>query len=106
MLVPMMAPMNGSMNQYNPAAMFNPAAMTNPFAMMPTTMPGIPAYGAPAGMVLFSGTQPSPQAYGMPPQMANPFAGNVQMPYAMPAASAYPSFSAIPDFPFPFPTGR
>jgi hypothetical protein len=115
MMVPMMAPMNGSMNQfnptamYNPAALFNPATMANPLAMMPampTTMPNMPGYGAPAGMVPFTGIQPAPQAYGMPPQMANPFAGNVPMPYAMPAAPAYPSFPAFPGFPFPFPTSR
>lgn len=105
----MMVPMNGSMNQYNPAALFNPATMANPLAMMPampTTMPNMPGYGVPAGMVPFTGIQPAPQAYGMPPQMANPFAGNVPMPYAMPAAPAYPSFPAFPGFPFPFPTSR
>jgi hypothetical protein len=72
MMVPMM--MNGSMNQfntamYNPAALFNPATMANPLAMMPampTTMPNMPGYGVPAGMVPFTGIQPAPQAYGMP----------------------------------------
>jgi hypothetical protein len=105
----MMVPMNGSMNQYNPAALLNPATMANPLAMMPampTTMPNMPGYGVPAGMVPFTGIQPAPQAYGMPAQMANPFAGNVPMPYAMPAAPAYPSFPAFPGFPFPFPTSR
>lgn len=105
MLVPMMAPMNGAMNPFNPAAMYNPATMANPMAMMPA----IPGYGAPAGMVPFTGMQPSPQAYGMPPQMANPFAGNALMPYAMPAMPAqpaYPAFPMLPGFPFPFPASR
>jgi len=115
MLVPMMAPMNGSANQFNPAAMFNPATMFNPAAManpmammpvMPNTMPAMPGYGAPAGMVPFTGMQPMPQAYGMPPQMANPFAGNTVMPFAMPAATAYPSFPSFPGLPFAVPPSR
>jgi hypothetical protein len=108
MLVPMMAPMNAPTNPFNPTAMYNPATMANPMAMMPNipTMPVMPGYGAPAGMVPFSGIQASPQAYGMPSQMPNPFVGNALMPYAMPAAPTYPAFPAFPGFPFPFQPSR
>lgn len=137
MMVPMMAPMNSSMNMfnpatmYNPATMFNPAAMANPTAMMPAmpSMPAMPGYGAPAGMVPFTGMQLSPQSYGMPPQMANPFAapqmanpfampqmsnpfaapqmanpfGNAMMPFSMPNQAGFPAF---PGFPMMLPPTR
>jgi hypothetical protein len=126
MMVPMTAPMSNPMNAFNPATMFNPAlfnpAMFNP-AMLPA-MPSMPGYGAPAGMVPFTGLQAAPQVYGMPPQMANPFTGFQAAPQAfgmppqmanpfagmqpfpmpvLPNQAAYPVF---PGFPMPFPSGR
>ena len=115
MMVPMTAPMNNSMNAFNPAmlnptAMFNPgmfnfATMFNP-AMLPV-VPTIPGYGVPTGMVPFNGLQAMPQAYGMPPQMANPFAVMPQFPQPAPANQAvYPMFPGFPGFPMPFPGSR
>ena len=108
-LVPMTAPMNTPANNaatpFNPAAMFNPA-LFNP-AMLPS-VPALPGYGAPAGMVPFTGLQAAPQAYGMAPQMvpqmANPFAGMPQ--FQQPSPSAFPAFPSFPGLPFPFPSGR
>lgn len=123
MLVPMMAPMNNQ--AFNPATLFNPAAMANPMAMLPQMpqqmpqMPQMPAfpqtqqmpgYGAPVGMVPFTGIQPSPQAYGMPPQMPasfpmpqmqNPYLNGMQMPFAMPSlpGAGFPAFPSFPGFP-------
>ncbi len=123
MLVPMMAPMNNQ--TFNPATLFNPATMANPMAMlpqMPQQMPQMqqmpafpqmqqmPGYGAPGGMVPFSGIQLSPQAYGMPsqaqvpfavPQMQNPYLSGMQMPFAMPSlpAAGFPAFPGFPGFP-------
>jgi len=136
MMVPMTAPMNNSMNAFNPAtmfnpamfnpamfnpamfnpAMFNPATMFNPAMFNPATMfnpamlpgmsgmPSMPGYGAPAGMVPFTGLQAAPQAYGMPPQMANPFAG--MLPFPMPAQQNQAAYPMFPGFPMPFPGGR
>lgn len=116
MLVPMLAPMNNSMNQ------FNPAAMSNPMAMMPNMqMPGMPAmpnFGAPQGMVPFTGLQATPQPFGMMtpqmtnpfamPQMANPFAPNpyASMPFAFPSMPAQNNFPALPNFPLMYPPAR
>ncbi len=111
----MLAPMTGpaGANAFNPAAMLNPANMPNPAALMPvmpgmTGMPAMPAMPAMPNMQPFSGLQMSPQAYGMPPQMANPYAG--MMPFAFPsapAASPFPAFPGFPGFPgFPFPPAR
>lgn len=110
MLVPMTAPMNNPANAFNPATLFNPA-MFNP-AMLPAmpAMPAMPSYPMPAGMMPFGVPQVAPQAYAMPPQMANPFAG--MLPFLMPAQptqpnqAAYPMFPGIPSFPMPFPGAR
>lgn len=114
MTAPAAAPMGNPMNAFNPAALFNPATQFNPAALfnpaMLPAMPAMPASAAPAGMVPFTGLQAMPQAYGMPPQMANPvanpFAGYPMLPFAMPGQpnpSAYPQF---PGFPMPFPGSR
>jgi hypothetical protein len=82
-------------------------------------LPAMPAAPAPVGMVPFSGLQALPQAYGMPSQIANPFASMPQqmanpfaaMPqFAMPTVpnqAAFPMFQGFPSFPgFPFPAAR
>ena len=127
MTVPNAAPMNNPMNALNPAAMFNPgmfnpATMFNPAMLNPAmfnpgmfnpamfnpgmlpAMPAMPSYAAPTGMVPFSGLQAAPQAYGMPAQMANPYAG--MLPFSLPTQpnpAAYPMF---PGFPMQFPGSR
>ena len=108
MMVPMTAPMNNPMNAFNPATMFNPAmlnpAMFNPGMFNPAMLPAMPSYAAPAGMVPFSGLQAAPQAYGMPTQMANPYAG--MLPFSMPTQLNPAAFPMFPGFPLPFPGSR
>jgi hypothetical protein len=106
MMVPMTAPMNNPMNAFNPATMFNPGTfnpgMFNP-AMLPA-MSAMPSYAAPAGMVPFSGLQAAPQAYGMPTQMANPYAG--MLPFSLPTQLNPAAFPMFPGFPLQFPGSR
>lgn len=130
MLVPMLAPMNNSMNQFNPATMINPAPMANPWAnpmaMMPTQpsmqMPVMPNFAAPQGMVPFTGLQATPQSFGMAPQMgnpfampqmanpymANPFAANpfANLPFAFPSMPSQGGYPMLPNFPQMMPPAR
>jgi hypothetical protein len=99
-LAPMMTPFgiimapvtNPGAGGFNPAAMMNPANFPNPQALMPAL---------PAGMQPFTGLQMPPQAYGMPPQMANPYAGMMPFPLPMPLPAPAPN-AGIPSLPFPF----
>jgi hypothetical protein len=120
MMVPNAAPNTAPMNGFNPAALFNPA-MFNPAMFNPAMLPTMPGMQAPQGMIPFTGMQAAPQAYGMPTQMPNPFAGVPQpmanpftampqqmanpfatMPqFPMPAQSGFPAFPGFPGFPFP-----
>ena len=130
----MMVPVNPAQGGFNPAAMMNPAMMANPMALMPAmpgmpsmpsmpsmpampNMPAMPGYGAPAGMVPFSGLQVSPQAYGMPAQMNTPFAAaSPSLPFSQPFAQPFnqpfalpfslPGYPAFPGFGLPFAPGR
>lgn len=125
MMVPTSAPNAAPVNGFNPAAMFNPA-MFNPAMFNPAMLPAIPGSPAPAGMMPFSGLQALPQAYGMPQQMANPFAGMPQqmanpfagMPqqmanpfagmqqFSMPALPNQAAFPMFPGFSMPVPGAR
>ena len=122
MMVPMTAPMNNPTNAFNPAAMFNPGmfnpatmfnpAMFNPGMFNPAmfnpgmlpAMPAMPSYAAPTGMVPFSGLQAAPQAYGMPAQMANPYAG--MLPFSLPTQPSPAAYPMFPGFPIQFPGSR
>ncbi|MBI5331269.1 MAG: hypothetical protein HZB71_11735 [Betaproteobacteria bacterium] len=113
MLVPVTPSGATGANPFNPATLFNPAMMPAmpTFPAMPAQLPGLTA-PAPAGMVPFTGLQMAPQAYGMPQQMTNPFAGNAMMPFQLPAAPAaspfpgFQGFQGFPGFTLPFPPSR
>lgn len=107
MLVPMQAPMAAPQAQFNPAALFNPTAFNG------MQMPVMPNYGAPQGMVPFTGLQATPQSFGMAPQqnMPNPFVGNpffgnpyASQPMAFPSLPTQNGFPGFPGFPIALPT--
>ena len=110
MMAPMMAPMNAQPNGASPAVFnpFNPAMFNQ--LMQPA------AYGAPAGVVPFSGLQSVPQAYGMPAGFPSfPGLPTTNAIAGMPAASPFPAvpqfqMPVLPSFPvfpgFPFPVAR
>lgn len=102
-LAPMMTPFgiimapvtNPGAGGFNPAAMMNPATLPNLQALLPAMS---------AGMQPFSGLQMPPQAYGMQPQMANPYAGMMPFPFPPPTPAPNAGFPGLP-FPF-FPPAR
>ncbi len=90
MLAPMMTPLGmmlvptspsaSPFAGFNPATLFNPAMFNSP-QFNPAMLPRMPMAPPPVGMVPFTGLQETPEAYGMPAQMPNPFVG---MPQPMP----------------------